>query len=404
MDSKTKFSMMHIAAVIVMLCLGMASEGKPFFESSLIEPPDKLHNHGSCIVELPNGDFLASWYKGSGERKADDVRIVGARLRRGARGWSAIFEMADFKGFPDCNAAMAVDKSGKLWLFWPLIIANRWETSLLMARSTTHYRLPGAPSWQWQTPILFDPGDRFAEEIIAAVEQFKATLPEAALGEVSKELDRVKEDAKDTYARRMGWMPRSKPTVLPGGRFLLPLYSDRFSFGLVAISDDNGENWTPSGPIISAGGVQPSIVWKKDGTLVAYLRDNGPAPKRILRSESTDNGMTWSLSVDTELPDPGAGVEALRLRNGNWLMVNNDTEEGRHSLAARLSDDEGASWKWIRHLELWEVDKGSASYPSFIQGSDGSIHGTYSCKTEEQGGETIKHVHFNEEWVQAGDQ
>ena len=35
---------------------------------------------------------------------------------------------------------------------------------------------------------------------------------------------------------------------------------------------------------VAYGNIQPSLVRKKDGTLVAYIRDNGPPPKRIHRS------------------------------------------------------------------------------------------------------------------------
>ncbi len=380
-----------------------AVPAKPFFESSLVEPPNKAHNHGSCVVELPNHDVLVSWYKGSGERNADDVKIVGARLRTGQSPWSDVFDMADFKGFPDCNSSMVLDKSGKLWLFWPLIVANRWETAILMSRNTTRYSQPGAPVWQWQSPILFDPGEQFATAVAEGIEKMKPTIPKELLEKRGDELEGLKEKAADKYARRMGWMPRSKATVLESGRILLPLYSDGFSFSLVAISDDDGTTWTASGPIISLGGVQPTIIAKRDGTLTAFLRDNGPPPKRIIRSISTDNGMTWSMGEDTDLPDPGAGVEALRLGNGDWLLVNNDTEEGRHSLAARISGDEGATWRWLRHVELWERDKGSACYPSFSLGSDGTIHGSFSYSSQDQPGETIKYVHFNEDWIKQGD-
>ena len=44
-------------------------------------------------------------------------------------------------------------------------------------------------------------------------------------------------------------------------------------------------------------------------------------------------------------------MEVIRLRDGNWLGVYNDLERGRYSLVAALSDDEGATWKWKRHLD-----------------------------------------------------
>jgi hypothetical protein len=312
--------------------------------------------------------------------------------------------MADFEGFPDCNACMTLDAEGKLWMFWPLIVANQWETAILMSRYSTDYLKPGPPNWDWQAPILLKPGDVFEEDAVKALEGFEKILPQAILDEHREEIAALKKRAGDKYFRRMGWMPRAAPTVLPSGRILLPLYSDGFSFSLVAISDDSGKTWKASRPILSVGGVQPSIVRKTDGTLVAFMRDNGPPPKRIIVSESTDSGMTWSIGRDHELVDCGAGVQALRLANGHWLVIHNDVEEGRHSLALHLSDDEGATWKWVRHVELVEKDAGSFSYPSLCEGQGGRIHGSYSYKKKADGeGETIKYVCFNEEWVQAGD-
>ncbi|MBN2593373.1 MAG: hypothetical protein JXA81_07695, partial [Sedimentisphaerales bacterium] len=49
-----------------------------------IFPLQQKHVHSSSIVECPNGDFLTCWFHGSGERKADDVVIQGARLQKGS--------------------------------------------------------------------------------------------------------------------------------------------------------------------------------------------------------------------------------------------------------------------------------------------------------------------------------
>jgi predicted neuraminidase len=79
--------------------------------------------------------------------------------------------------------------------------------------------------------------------------------------------------------------------------------------------------------------------------------------------------------------------------------VYNDTTRGRNSLAVSISDDEGKTWKWTRHLE--KHAQGGYHYPSVIQGRDGKIHALYSYFVD--GGKSMKHAAFNEEWVQAGD-
>ena len=77
--------------------------------------------------------------------------------------------------------------------------------------------------------------------------------------------------------------------------------------------------------MIGFGNIQPSLVRKNDGTLVAYMRDNGPFHK-IRLSTSPDEGKTWTPVVGTTLPNPGAGIEAIRLASGRWALVYNDLE------------------------------------------------------------------------------
>src|SRR5213080_3079625 len=83
-----------------------AADEPPFHTSELLFPLEHWHNHGSCIVECPNGDLLVCWFHGSGERTADDVKVEGARLKKGATQWSPRFTMADTPGYPDTNCCM----------------------------------------------------------------------------------------------------------------------------------------------------------------------------------------------------------------------------------------------------------------------------------------------------------
>ena len=71
-------------------------------------------------------------------------------------------------------------------------------------------------------------------------------------------------------------------------------------------------------------------------------------------------------------------------------------DDGRYSMAAAISDDEGMSWKWKRKLENQE--DGNFSYPSVIQAKDGKIHVTYTYRLPGER-KSIKHVAFEESWV-----
>ena len=161
---------------------------------------------------------------------------------------------------------------------------------------------------------------------------------------------------------------------------------------------------------MAPGNIQPSIALKEDGTLVAYMRDNGPPPKRLMISESKDQGMTWSLVRDSQLPNEGSGADVVTLKNGHWVLAYNDTEDGRHSLAVSISLDEGLTWPHTRHLELDKRDLSIAtqsSYPSIIEGKEGAIHVIYSYHRRDMNGkpnETIKYARIDENWVRAGDE
>ena len=174
------------------------------------------------------------------------------------------------------------------------------------------------------------------------------------------------------------------PVVLPSGRWILPLYTDTFSASIMAISDDRGQTWTASEPLIGFGNIQPSLVRKNDGELVAFMRDNGPH-KKIRLSRSRDDGVSWSPVVDSTFPNPGAGIEAIRLANGHWVLIYNDLSRGRHSLAVSVSEDEGSTWKITRHLEQVAAGGGQFHYPSIIQAADGSIHATYTYRMGARG-------------------
>ncbi|WP_460473890.1 sialidase family protein [Emticicia fontis] len=348
--------------------------------SMLIFPTQEKHVHGSSIVSLPNGDFLAVWFQGSGERTADDVRIMGARLKKGDKSWSEPFLMADTPNLPDCNPVLFLNQENKLFLVWIAVQANKWEQSILRFKTSTDYNQSGAPVWNWQDNILLKPNDDFAKEVAARLK----SLPDTHHGWAgyAPEYDgMISEASQDATKRSIGWMTRIKPLLMPNARIILPLYSDGFNMSLMAISDDNGTTWRPSLPLVGRGPIQPAVVQKKNGNLVAYMRDSGDSPTRVHYSESTDKGESWSATVKMDIPNT-ASVELLVLNDGRWVFLGNDIYDGRYRLSLFLSDDEGKTWKWKIRMEDHEPNKGGFSYPSLIQTKDGLLHMTYSYHLE----------------------
>ena len=59
-------------------------------------------------------------------------------------------------------------------------------------------------------------------------------------------------------------MTRAHPYVLDGTRLIVPLYSDGFSFSLMAITDDWGATWKTSTPLVGAR-QHPAVAGAEEG-------------------------------------------------------------------------------------------------------------------------------------------
>jgi hypothetical protein len=207
--------------------IGAQSDAASLYTSELIFPLETWHNHASCIVEAPNGDLLVCWFHGSGERTADDVKIEGARLRKGKNKWSARYTMADTPGFPDGNPCMLIDPSGRLWFIHTTILANTWESALLKVRTSRDYNHDGSPRWESSDVLLVKPGTEFALEVErelpaleTSVESLRLTASQRQEADAS--LEAIRKHAKDKLYQRLGWMTRAHPFVLDGQRLLVP--------------------------------------------------------------------------------------------------------------------------------------------------------------------------------------
>lgn len=373
------------------------AQKKAIVNSMLIFPTQEKHVHASSLVALPNGDFLAVWFYGSGERTSDDVKLMGARLEKGKNAWSDPFLMADTPNIPDCNPVLFLNSENKLFLVWIAVQANKWEQSILRVRTSIDYSKSGPPTWNWQDNILLKPDENFAKEVMKKLKE----LPDSKkgwAGYAPKYDESIIAASNDASKRSIGWMTRIKPLLMSNGRIVLPLYSDGFNMSIMAISDDNGTSWRPSLPLVGRGPIQPAVIQKKNGNLVALMRDSGDEPSRVHYSESSDKGESWSASTKTNIPNT-ASVELLVLQDGRWAFLGNDIDDGRYRISLFLSDDEGKTWKWKTRLENVEPNKGSFSYPCLIQTKDGLLHITYSYHAEKDN-KSIKYVVVNPQKIE----
>ncbi len=391
--------MRNFLSVFVLLCAAHAEAA--VYEAQLVFEPTAQtpkHVHASCIVECPNGDLMTVWYENgaplpapyySGDSdKSDDVRIGGARLRKGTADWEVPFVMVDTFGVSDNNPCMAVDRKGQLWLVHATLLGvpeNTWGSALVHYRISGDYSGPGVPIWSREQVLIPHPA--------GMATALKNALPEKI--RQKEDIDKTLEKRlKNPLELRLGWMPRAHPVELANGTMLLPLANENHYVVAMAMTKDDGVTWTISEAVPFAGLEQPTVTEAPDGTLLAFFRSSDDEP-HIRRSESKDGGMTWSLPTLTDLVHPFSGLEILYLDNGHLALIYNDRAESRDSLAVSFSADDGTTWKWTRYLE--NTPGGRFDYPSLIQAKDGTLHSSYSYNLK-----TIKHVHFDEDWVQQG--
>lgn len=320
--------------------------GSMSFSSELIfeEIPGAPVHHCSTMAEAANGDLICVWYGGSYESSDDQVLFLSRRVK-GRRVWSQPEVLVKGEPLrPPGNACVFQMERGRIGLVWGRMEASRplrrgggWGDCQLLFRSSD------------------DNGFTWSEDT---------------------ELEGLSHR-----------LPRNVPIRPQEGRIVLPItnHGNSEKSASLLVTQDNGETWGEVGAIDR--GSQPTVIQRRDGSLLAFLRSE----PHILKTESYDGGETWTAAEGTDVKCPGAGIAMRQLQNGHVVLVHNDSTTDRTPLSIRRSLDDGASWG--EPLQL-ESNPGEYSYPCVIQTSDGKIHITYTFRRY-----SIKHVEMNEDWL-----
>jgi predicted neuraminidase len=311
------------------------------------------YKHPSSFTELDGGDLYLVYHGGSGEYE-NDTAIFGARWHRSNGRWDSPRVIADTPWRGDGNAVVWEAPDRLVWLFWVCRSGTSWSTSRTQAKISSD----GARTWS--DPILISP--------------------------------------------ESGVMVRSRPLSLANGEFLLPVYhevgddpefvtSDCASFFFR--HDPRTRSWTETNRVRSRlGNIQPAVAKLSNGTLVAYCRRGGDYEGRpdgfVVRTESRDDGRTWSPGTDSPFPNPNAAVDFLRLSSGRLLLVYNHSPSDRRPLSIAISEDDDASYPLRVDLVTAE---GSFSYPTILQSADGLIHLVFTSDERT----VIRHAVFTED-------
>ena len=331
-----------LAGLVMLLGLGAAGERPPDRKAIVSSGPvyeraPFASAHASTIVETRDG-FLAAWFGGSDEGRPD-VSIWAARRENGR--WQAPVQVADGRQptgerHPCWNPVLFQPSSGPLLLF---------------------YRVGPSPrAWWTLLRTSSDQGRTWSEAV---------RLPQGYLGPI-----------------------RAKPVELPDGTLLSGsstedggwvVHMERAMPGALGAA----AAWSKTGPLNDSrvfSAIQPTILVHSPERLQILCRSRQQV---VTESWSEDAGRTWSPMAATALPNPSAGIDAVRLADGRFLLAYNPTASGRSPLALAVSRD-GRRW---RSAVTLEDQDGEYSYPALIQARDGRVHVTYTwCR------QRIQHV------------
>ncbi len=309
-----------------------------------IDPdPSYRTSHASTLEYTPEG-LVAAWFGGS--REGDpDVKIWLSRKEKESSTWSA-------------PVMVASDTSHPCWN--PVLYQIPAKKSLLL-----FYKVgPDPENWWGLVKESTDNGKTWGKA---------QKLPNHRLGKVFGPI-------------------RVKPVLLDNNRLLSGSSTEDKGWKVHFEWTPNfGKNWERSAAIRSGKikAIQPTLLPFKNCRVQALCRRKSD---RIAQVWSEDCGNTWGEMKLTSLPNPSAGIDAVRLEDDRHVLIYNHTVKtlltllngGRGTLNLAITSD-GIRWKAALVLEDDFNDE--FSYPAIIKTPDGKLHMTYTWKRRK-----IRHV------------
>ena len=303
--------------------------------------PPFLQCHGSTLISLSDGSIAVAWFAGSREGHSD-TSIWWCRQRNGE--WEQPFELVKCGNVAHWNPVLHSSGDGTLSMYFKTgKFPDSWDTWFLTMDEN---------GCVLSEAVMLDSQD---------LEQGKMTLgPVRGKMIVTSKGTLIAPSSieKVLNKRLVGWMVKR----------------DALWNSVIHRSVDNGKTWTSViVPFLRqndelGGIIQPSVWEGPRGCLAALFRSTNGV---LYRSESNDDGVTWTTAWQTIIPNPNSAVDVAKLGNVVALIYNPiDGNWARRSpLSVAFAESEsGLSFKEPVHIEN---GPGSYSYPAIIATSNG---------------------------------
>ncbi|HWT59348.1 MAG TPA: exo-alpha-sialidase [Rhizobium sp.] len=344
-------------------------------------PSPCIQNHAANLAFLRDGTLTCVWFGGTMEGMGD-ISIYMSRLAPGSERWSAPEKMSDDPEKSEQNPLIFNAPDGRTWLLYTSQTSGNQDGSVVKCRISDD----GGKSFGPVRILCDSPGTFIRQQIVVN--------------------------------GRGDWLlPVFRCVGLNGQR-----WSGDADTAAVLISRDGGASWQMHDIPDSTGAVHMNILPLGGGDMIAFYRNR--FAESILSSRSFDGGETWSAPEPTELPNNNSSIQATMLNDGSIAMVYNhsnastsdarrqslyDEIEGGEAGEATVVTDIGRKAVWgVPRAPLSlaisrdggksfpdriDLDTGDGfclsnnskdslnrefSYPSIIEGSDGTLHMAYT--------------------------
>lgn len=305
--------------------------------------------HSVTLVELENGELLATYFGGMYERHPE----VEIRLQR---------KQTDGTWTPPISVANGIQPDGKRFPTWNPVIFQPKGGELML-----YYKVGPSPKDWW------------GEFITSSDNGHTWSTPQKLEGKLLGPI-------------------KNKPVQLSDGTILSGSSNEKGGWKAhLERSTDGGKTWTFIGPFNDGkkiGAIQPTLLIHSDKDIQMLCRTKDEKDGKITETWSHDGGLTWSEMTLSTLPNNNSGLDAVTLKDGRHLLIYNHStrkqkgmgHKGRGVLNLAVSKD-GKNWEAALIIDYIDLPEKQYSYPSIIQTSDGLVHVIYTWHRER-----IKHV------------
>ncbi|MFN7025718.1 MAG: exo-alpha-sialidase [Pseudorhizobium sp.] len=248
-------------------------------------PSPMAQNHAPFLHMQADGSLICAWFGGSLEGKSD-ISIYASVLPEGASTWGPPQRLSFDPDHSEQNPVLFKAPDGRLLLL--------------------HTSQPSGNQDECRI--------RMTEIATDAADPTRLTAAEGRCLDLPR-----------------GCFVRAPVVIRADGAWLLPIFrciprpgqkwNGSHDTAAIGISQDGGATWTLEELSQSIGCVHLSPVSLDETTMTAFFRRR--QADFVYRTESTDQGLTWSIPAPTDLPNNNSSIAAIALDDGRVAIICN---------------------------------------------------------------------------------